>query len=134
MRTCQQFWFPRRDGCFRSTLSFKSQARDSGADWRVKKTPRWIRRAAGEVIEKGTALSVPLTMGNNVTPILEQSKGELGLVIKDPKSISHTHFPRVITPKFPTSKVSANLSSPGTGKHGSCNSRGKQREDRLEHL
>lgn len=91
MRTCQQFWFPRRDGCFRSTLSFKSQARDSGADWRVKKTPRWIKRAAGEVIEKGTDLSVPLTMGNNVTPILEQSKGELGLVIKDPKSISRPH-------------------------------------------
>lgn len=56
-----------------------------------KKTPRWIKRAAGEVIEKGTALSVPLTMGNNVTPILEQSKGELGLVIKDPKSISRPH-------------------------------------------
>lgn len=62
--------------------------------------------------ENVTDLPVPLNMGNNVTPISEQSKGELGLVIKDPKSIRvHTHFPRVIRPKFPTSKVSGNLSS-----------------------
>lgn len=30
--------------------------------------------------------------------------------------------------------MSGNLSSLGSGKHRSCNSRGKQKEDRLEHL